>query len=165
MTSALGDKRVSPGDIDAALVQLRAVVASARFPFHLPSAGPARDGAKTLVAQLDDYLIPRLRRLDAPLLAVLGGSTGAGKSTLVNSLIRAPISKTGALRPTTRAPVLVCHPDDGVWFGERSLLVPLFPAAKTNSVPAHAEIAALMPASGVLPPKLPLTMRAPSPHA
>ncbi len=122
MTSALGDRRVAPSDIDAALVQLRAVVAAARFPLELPSAGPARDGAKTLIAQLDDYLIPRLRRLDAPLLAVLGGSTGAGKSTLVNSLIRAPISKTGALRPTTRAPVLVCHPDDGVWFGERSLL-------------------------------------------
>jgi hypothetical protein len=122
VNTALGDKRVAPGDVDAALEQLRTVVVTARFPFDLPGAVPARDGAKTLLAQLDDYLIPRLRHLDAPLLAVLGGSTGAGKSTLVNSLIRAPISKTGALRPTTRAPVLVCHPDDGAWFGERSLL-------------------------------------------
>jgi GTPase Era involved in 16S rRNA processing len=46
----------------------------------------------------------------APLLAVIGGPTGAGKSTLVNSLVRAPVSTTGFLRPTTRKPVLVCHP-------------------------------------------------------
>jgi GTPase Era involved in 16S rRNA processing len=46
----------------------------------------------------------------APLLAVIGGPTGAGKSTLVNSLVRAPVSATGFLRPTTRTPVLVCHP-------------------------------------------------------
>lgn len=46
----------------------------------------------------------------APLLAVVGGPTGAGKSTLVNSLVRAPVSPTGILRPTTRKPVLVCHP-------------------------------------------------------
>lgn len=45
-----------------------------------------------------------------PLLAVVGGPTGAGKSTLVNSLVRAPASPTGVLRPTTRSPVLVCHP-------------------------------------------------------
>ncbi|MDI1461749.1 GTPase domain-containing protein [Catellatospora sp. KI3] len=44
-----------------------------------------------------------------PLLAIVGGPTGAGKSTLVNSLVRAPVSATGFLRPTTRRPVLVCH--------------------------------------------------------
>ena len=98
------------------------MVGSATFPCDLPSAGPAREGARTLAAQLDDYLIPRLRRIDAPLLAVVGGSTGAGKSTLVNSLVRSPVSAAGVLRPTTRGPVLVCHPADGAWFGERSLL-------------------------------------------
>lgn len=44
------------------------------------------------------------------MLAVIGGPTGAGKSTLVNSLVRAPVSATGILRPTTRTPMLVCHP-------------------------------------------------------
>ena len=63
-----------------------------------------------LVAQIDDYLLPRLRSMDAPLLMVVGGSTGAGKSTLVNSLVGADVSPAGVLRPTTRAPVLVCHP-------------------------------------------------------
>jgi GTPase Era involved in 16S rRNA processing len=41
---------------------------------------------------------------------VIGGPTGAGKSTLVNSLVRSPVSPTGILRPTTRRPVLVSHP-------------------------------------------------------
>ncbi|OLB79655.1 MAG: hypothetical protein AUI14_09695 [Actinobacteria bacterium 13_2_20CM_2_71_6] len=47
---------------------------------------------------------------------MVGGSTGAGKSTLVNSLVRAPVSQAGVLRPTTRAPVLVGAPADTRWF-------------------------------------------------
>ncbi|RBL86792.1 ATP-binding protein, partial [Streptomyces cavourensis] len=69
-----------------------------------------------LLAQLDDYLLPRLKDPEAPLLAVIGGSTGAGKSTLVNSLVGCRVSEAGVLRPTTRTPVLVCHPDDHHWF-------------------------------------------------
>ena len=65
-----------------------------------------------LIAQIDDYLLPRLRHLDAPLLVGVGGSTGAGKSTITNSLVGSPVTETGLLRPTTRTPVLVCHPDD-----------------------------------------------------
>ena len=52
----------------------------------------------------------------AALLAVVGGSTGAGKSTLVNSLLRAQLTRPGVLRPTTKSPVLICHPDDEAWF-------------------------------------------------
>ena len=119
---AHGDPRLRTEDIEAALERLRAVVGSATYPCELPTAGSAREGARTLAAQLDDYLIPRLRRIDAPLLAVVGGSTGAGKSTLLNSLVRSPVSAAGVLRPTTRGPVLVCHPADGAWFGGRALL-------------------------------------------
>jgi len=104
------------GGLGPALVRVRGLVAAARFPLALPGAPTARRGAAALLAQLDDYLLPRLERLDAPLLAVVGGSTGAGKSTLVNSLIRAPVSPAGVLRPTTRAPVLVAHPIDMPWF-------------------------------------------------
>ena len=76
----------------------------------------------SLLKQLDDYVLPRLEALDAPLLAVVGGSTGAGKSTLVNSLVGAEVSRTGVLRPTTRSPVLVHHPDDGRWFAGARIL-------------------------------------------
>src|SRR5699024_5417711 len=42
--------------------------------------------------------------------------------TLVNSIVRATVSKPGVLRPTTRSPVLVHHPDDVRWFDERRVL-------------------------------------------
>ena len=67
----------------------------ATYPLVMPSADEADGSARRWSSQLDDYLLPRLRRLDAPLLVVVGGSTGAGKSTLVNSLVRAPVSPAG----------------------------------------------------------------------
>ncbi|SCK20694.1 Dynamin family protein [Streptomyces sp. WMMB 714] len=112
---------VRPELLDA-LTALREGVAAARFPLPLPGAERARRSRDELLAQLDDYLMPRLRVPDAPLLAVVGGSTGAGKSTLVNSLVGRRVSEAGVLRPTTRTPVLVCHPDDREWFSGRRIL-------------------------------------------
>ncbi|WP_328732505.1 GTPase domain-containing protein [Streptomyces caniferus] len=106
---------VRPRLIDALSV-LRDRVDAARFPLPLRGAARARRNRAELLAQLDDYVIPRLRSPQAPLLAVIGGSTGAGKSTLVNSLVGRRVSEAGVLRPTTRTPVLVCHPDDLHWF-------------------------------------------------
>lgn len=90
----------------------------------LPTADrdAARKAARAVVDQVDDYLLPRLRDLDAPLLTVVGGSTGAGKSTLVNSVVRATVSAPGVLRPTTRAPVLVCATADLPYFSDERVL-------------------------------------------
>ncbi|SNY63426.1 hypothetical protein SAMN05421748_12579 [Paractinoplanes atraurantiacus] len=106
----------------AALARLRAAIDAAAYPLIMPSAEDAKRVGAALVAQLDDYLLPRLTRLDAPLLVVVGGSTGAGKSTLVNSIVRAPVSAAGVLRPTTRSPVLVSNPGDQPWFQQGQLL-------------------------------------------
>jgi Dynamin family len=106
----------------AALEGLRDVVASIRLPLQVAGVGQARTERARLLDQLDDYLLPRLREIDAPLLAVVGGSTGAGKSTLVNSLLRREVSRAGVLRPTTRSPVLVHHPDDEDWFTSARIL-------------------------------------------
>ncbi len=99
-----------------ALEDLRGVVERLDLPLAVADVHEAQRTRSQLIDQLDDYLLPRLRQLDAPLLAVVGGSTGAGKSTLVNSLVGSEVSRAGVLRPTTRSPVLVHHPDDADWF-------------------------------------------------
>jgi hypothetical protein len=110
------------GALAAALVALREATAATRVALDIPGAEGARESGGELVRQLDDYVLPRLRRLDAPLLTVVGGSTGAGKSTVVNSLVREQVTPSGVLRPTTRSPVLVCHPDDLSWFSDTRVL-------------------------------------------
>jgi hypothetical protein len=124
------------GDLLGALAHLRAVARRVRLPLEVGDAGAARAERDGLVAQLDDYVLPRLERIDAPLLAVVGGSTGAGKSTLVNSLIGRTVSVAGVLRPTTRSPVLVHHREDADWFAESHILPGL--ARTTATDPARA---------------------------
>jgi GTPase SAR1 family protein len=101
---------------------LRDAVEGARLPLDVTSRAPAEASRRQLLQQLDDYVLPRLRAIDAPLLAVVGGSTGAGKSTLVNSVVGAEVSRSGVLRPTTTSPVLVHHPDDRRWFADARIL-------------------------------------------
>ena len=109
-------------DLLGAAERLRGDVAALTLPFAVPGQPQARRTREELLAQLDDYLLPRLRRMDAPLLAVVGGSTGAGKSTLVNSLLQREVTRSGVLRPTTRSPVLVHHPhDSGAFLSQRIL--------------------------------------------
>lgn len=86
------------------------------LPLPVEGAESARTEARAALSQLADHVTPRLASLDAPLLVVIGGSTGAGKSTLVNALVGAPVSRSGAIRPTTRRPVLLHHPADEPWF-------------------------------------------------
>ena len=108
--------------LTGALGRLRSALQDMRLPLALPEAEARRRQARSLAEQLDDHLLPRVRQMGAPLLAVVGGSTGAGKSTLVNSLVQSEVTRSGVLRPTTRSPVLVHHPDDAAWFtGDRIL--------------------------------------------
>ncbi len=119
-----------------ALIRLRDDLASVRLSLELAGAREARRVREDVVAQVDDYLLPRLRQMDAPVLMVVGGSTGAGKSTILNSLVGTEVSPAGVLRPTTRAPVLACHPDDLHWFEDLRVLPKL---ARTTGVSAVSE--------------------------
>lgn len=106
----------------ALLEDVRSGLAAVTLPLELPGASQARSETAGALAQLDDYILPRYRSLDAPLLAVVGGSTGAGKSTLVNGLVAHPVTRSGAIRPTTRQPILLHHPSEAAWFeGQRVL--------------------------------------------
>jgi hypothetical protein len=109
-------------ELSEAVGRLRDELSAVRLELEVPGAAEARRARDDLVAQADDYLLPRLGQMDAPVLMVVGGSTGAGKSTLVNSLVGSVVSPAGVLRPTTRAPVLVCHPDDLRWFQDDRIL-------------------------------------------
>ncbi|MDQ3106665.1 MAG: dynamin family protein, partial [Actinomycetota bacterium] len=109
-------------DLVPALTDVRGALDEMRFDLDTENAASARRDRLAAVQQIDDYLLPRMQSLDAPLLAVVGGSTGAGKSTLVNSLLGTQVTQAGVLRPTTRAPVLVCHPSDRRWFEDARVL-------------------------------------------
>jgi hypothetical protein len=125
-----------------ALAGLRAALHAARLPLATPGALAGEGVRAELEGQIGDYLLPRLRQMDAPLLMVVGGSTGAGKSTLVNSLLGEDVSAAGVLRPTTRAPVLACHPADVRWFSDDRILPGL---ARTSGGAAGPGGLALVP--------------------
>ncbi|MEV4370811.1 GTPase domain-containing protein [Nonomuraea sp. NPDC049637] len=109
-------------DLLGALESLRRPLDRELFPLAIGEAAADRRALRERAGQLDDYLLPRLRAIDAPLLAVVGGSTGAGKSTLVNSLVGADVAEPGVLRPTTLVPTLVVNPADHDWFTGQNVL-------------------------------------------
>ena len=139
-------------DLAGALPRLRDTAAAVRLDMEIPGAEAARRTRDDLVAQVDDHLLPRLAQMDAPVLIVVGGSTGAGKSTLVNSLVGTEVSPAGVLRPTTRAPVLVCNSDELRWFEDQRIL-PSLPRA-TGGTPAPGTLQLV--STPALPPGLAL---------
>lgn len=86
-------------------------LAERRLAFE-PSAPAARERSRQLRDHLEGFIKPRAADIDAPLLVVLIGPTGAGKSSVLNAIAGAPVSRTGVLRPTTREAVLYATPDD-----------------------------------------------------
>lgn len=135
-----------------AIASLRAELEASNLSLELPGVGNARRERTELIDQIDDYVLPRLRRIDAPLLAVLGGSTGAGKSTITNSLVGDAVTLAGVLRPTTRAPVLVCHPDDLPWFADAEGVLAGLP--RSTGATAVGEIGLRLVPSEALSPGL-----------
>src|SRR4029453_6974860 len=141
-----------PQNLLGALLRLREGLAQTSFALDLPSAAQASRDRDGMVDQLEDYVLPRLIQIDAPLLTVVGGSTGAGKSTLVNAIVGDQVTETGVLRPTTRSPVLVHNPADAAWFDEGRILPDL---ARTTRAGANAGALQLV-SDEVIPPGLAL---------
>jgi len=123
-----------------ALVRLRDALTHVALPLHLPGVSQQRVVKAEMVDQLEDYVLPRLVQIDAPLLTVVGGSTGAGKSTLVNSLVGDLVTTSGVLRPTTRAAVLVHNPDDAEWFTQDRILPELERVTRPSTDPGALQL-------------------------
>jgi len=77
-----------------------------------PASSPARERARQLRDHVNGFLRPRADDLDAPLLVLLLGPTGAGKSSLLNTIAGREVSRAGVLRPTTREAVLYASETD-----------------------------------------------------
>ncbi len=81
-------------------------------PVSPTAARGPRERARELRDHARSFLLPRAHDLDAPLLVAIVGPTGSGKSSLLNTLAGAAVSKTGVLRPTTRDVVAVGDASD-----------------------------------------------------
>ena len=69
------------------------------LPLTVEGIDEARRLRSSLIGQVRDHVLPRLADADVPAIVVVGGSTGAGKSTLVNSVLGREVSDAGVLRP------------------------------------------------------------------
>lgn len=141
--------RVAAEAVDL-LSRLRVRLEQVCLPLGIDGASESARTRDSAVDQLDDYVLPRYRSLDAPLLAVVGGSTGAGKSTLVNALVGRPVTRSGAIRPTTRQPILLHHPADVDWFTTARVLPHLSRTRSHQAEPGPPEAAPAETASLIL---------------
>ena len=126
-------RRVDARQLEAALLALRRRIVDVSLVYETGGAEATRAERRKLLSQIDDYLLPRIRQSEAPILVALVGSTGAGKSTLVNSIVGAQVSATGIRRPTTNSPVLACHPDEADWFAE-NVFLPTVPRVRQEGL-------------------------------
>ncbi|WP_430867337.1 GTPase [Demequina aurantiaca] len=102
-----------PGALLDALVDTRRVVSEVELPLPTGDDQQSAEIITKMLDQLDHHLIPRVREEASPAIVVVAGSTGAGKSTVVNALLGEQLTASGVLRPTTKVPHVFHHPLDG----------------------------------------------------
>ncbi len=138
------------GDRARSLAALADVLERLRFDL---SAGATEDlrRERDRVARLLRGVGTRAAAPDAPLLVVVGGGSGAGKSTTVNSLVARRVTAAGVIRPTTRTATLICHPDDQAGFASERVLPGLVRVDAAKAAQVAGERTLLLTTSQALP--------------
>ncbi len=113
-TAGVNDRAAQPAASSAALRELVATLET--LAERRLAAGPVSAASRGRATRFRDHLTGHVRvraaSLDAPIVVLLLGPTGAGKSTLFNTIAGRAASPTGVLRPTTRTAVVLAHRDD-----------------------------------------------------
>ena len=109
----------APGELRALVDRLERL-AERRLALG-PRSEPAATRARQLVDHVRSHVRVRATSLEAPLVVLLVGPTGAGKSTIFNTIAGRAASPTGVLRPTTRTAVVLAHPIDRAGLREGAL--------------------------------------------
>jgi hypothetical protein len=126
-----------------------------RLRFDLSGRGAAElRNERDRVARLLRGVGTRAADPDAPLLVVVGGGSGAGKSTTVNSLAGRRVAAAGVVRPTTRVATVICHPHDEAVFASERILPGLVRVDATKAAQVAGERTLLLATSEALPPGL-----------
>ena len=107
----------APSGVAAAASRLAALAVERAESLGSHASEDAARRSRQLRDHLVGHVLPRATSLDAPLLVLIFGPTGAGKSSLLNALAGFGASEVGVLRPTTREVVVLARP------GARSALV------------------------------------------
>lgn len=110
-------------------------VTAASFPLDLPGAPDLRELRDRVETQIGAHLLPRLKREAGPAVVVLGGSTGAGKSALLNSVVGREVTEAGVIRPTTTEPLLAVREED-LWLVAEHPITELADVVAEEGVPA-----------------------------
>ncbi|HET9853023.1 MAG TPA: dynamin family protein [Candidatus Limnocylindrales bacterium] len=101
----------APGALAAAAERLAALTTEREQHLERRLPNEAARRIRQLRDHLAGHVLPRARSLDAPLLVLLLGPTGAGKSSLLNALAGFRASPSGVIRPTTRSVVVIARPE------------------------------------------------------
>jgi energy-coupling factor transporter ATP-binding protein EcfA2 len=99
--------RASPG-VRLVLDRLAGEIEGLGLRPHLSDQDMVEAIRRRALSTITGYLRPRAAKPPRPMLVALVGSTGSGKSTLINTLAGRRISATGPLRPTTRRALAWC---------------------------------------------------------
>lgn len=88
------------------LKRLADLVRTAEMQLPGPAASAFAAERDEILLTVDGYLEPRIGAPDAPIVAVIVGPGGVGKSTLLNSIAGSQVAATGVMRPTTLFPLV-----------------------------------------------------------